>query len=143
MEDKAKKPSTATLNRKSKKYEKELLKVIKEKKIAFFDHCFGFTSFSRRTAYEHKLHESHTIKDAIAQNRVTAKNYMLNKWIASDNPTLQISAMRLLSDSEEHKKLNQSYIDQTTNGESLNTVKPIEVKVIEAKYTHEKRDGKK
>lgn len=105
---------------KAKKYEAELLKVIKDKKIAFFDHCFGFTSFSRRTAYEHKLHESHDIKDAINQNRVTAKNYMLNKWIASDNPTLQISAMRLLSDPEEHKKLNQTYVDQTTNGKDIN-----------------------
>lgn len=104
---------------KAKKYEEELLKVIKEKKIAFFDHCFGFTSFARRTAYEHKLHESHVIKDAINQNRVTAKNYMLNKWIASDNATLQISAMRLLSDSEEHQKLNQSYIDHTSKGEKI------------------------
>lgn len=114
-----KKLNTVTLNRKAKKYEAELLKVIKEKKIAFFDHCFGFTSFSRRTAYEHRLHESHVIKDAITQNRVTAKNYMLNKWIASDNATLQISAMRLLSDSEEHKKLNQSYTDHTTNGKDI------------------------
>src|SRR5690606_4713632 len=114
-----KKLNTATLNKKTKEYEKELLKVIKEKKIAFFDHCFGFTSFSRRTAYEHKLHESHDIKNAINQNRVTAKNYMLNKWIASDNATLQVAAMRLLSDSEEHQKLNQSYIDHTTKREKL------------------------
>lgn len=128
---------------KAKKYEKELLKVIKEKKIAFFDHCFGFTSFSRATAYNYSLDKLDSIKDAINQNRVTAKNYMLNKWIASENATLQISAMRLLSDSEEHKKLNQTYVDQTTNGESINTVQPIEVKVIEAKYTHENRDGKK
>lgn len=101
---------------KSKKYEEELLKVIKSKKIAFFDHCFGFTSFSRTTGYEYKLNDSDAIKDAINQNRVTAKNYMLNKWIASNNPTLQISAMRLLSDAEEHKKLNQSYVDQKNDG---------------------------
>ncbi len=108
------------MKEKAKKYEKELLKVIKEKKIAFFDHCFGFTSFSRATAYNHSLDNLDTIKDAINENRVTAKNYMLNKWIASDNATLQISAMRLLSDSEEHKKLNQSYVDQTTNGKDIN-----------------------
>ena len=108
------------MTEKQKKYEAELLKVIKSKKIAFFDHCFGFTTFSRRTAYDHGLHELHAIKDAINENRVTAKNYMLNKWIASANPTLQISAMRLLSDSEEHKKLNQSYTDHTTKGASMN-----------------------
>lgn len=93
---------------KAKKYEEEILKVIKEKKIAFFDHCFGFTSFSRATAYNHSLDKLDSIKDAIADNRVTAKNYMLNKWIAGDNPTLQIAAMRLLSDSEEHRLLNQN-----------------------------------
>src|SRR5690554_3789182 len=106
---------------KAKKYEEELLKVIKDKKIAFFDHCFGFTSFSRTTAYEYKQNESNVIKAAIAENRATAKNYMLNKWIAGDNPTLQIAAMRLLSDSEEHKKLNQSYIDHSSKGEKINT----------------------
>src|SRR5690554_2990200 len=113
------------MKEKSKKYEAELLKVIKSKKIAFFDHCFGFTSFARRTAYDHKLHELHSIKAAIATNRATAKNYMLNKWIASENATLQISAMRLLSDSEEHQKLNQSYIDHTTKGEKITKIERV------------------
>lgn len=102
------------MDEKSKKYEAELLNVIKEKKIAFLDHCFAFVSFSRATAYNHELEKLDTIKDAIDNNRISAKNYMLNKWIQSDNPTLQISAMRLLSTDEEHKKLNQSYIDQKT-----------------------------
>src|SRR5690606_30357194 len=113
------------MEEKAKKYEAELLKVIKEKKIAFFDHCFGFTSFSRTTGYEYKLNESDAIKNAINQNRVTAKNYMLNKWIASDNATLQISAMRLLSDSEEHQKLNQSYIDHTSKGEKITKIERV------------------
>lgn len=109
---------------KAKKYEEELLKVIKSKKIAFFDHCFGFTSFSRSTAYNYSLDKLDSIKEAILQNRVTAKNYMLNKWIASDNPTLQISAYRLLSDPEEHRLLNQN-----TNQVEVETdkVKPIEI----------------
>jgi len=112
------------MEERTKKYEEELLKVIKEKKIAFFDHCFGFTSFSRTTAYDYKLNESDAIKSAIAENRATAKNYMLNKWIASENATLQISAYRLLSDSEEHRLLNQnsSQVEDETN-----QVKPIEI----------------
>src|SRR5690606_29980458 len=113
------------MKEKAKKYEKELLKVIKSKKIAFFDHCFGFTSFSRTTGYAFGLNDSDAIKNAINENRVTAKNYMLNKWIASDNATLQISAMRLLSDSEEHQKLNQSYIDHTTGGEKITKIERV------------------
>ena len=108
------------MEEKAKKYEEELLKVIKSKKIAFFDHCFGFTSFSRATAYNHSLDKLDSIKDAINQNRVTAKNYMLNTWIASDNATLQISAMRLLSDYEKHQQLSHTYIDHTSNGKDFN-----------------------
>ena len=106
---------------KAKKYEAEMLKVIEEKKIAFFEHCFAFISFSKKTAYNHSLHELPTIKQAIEGNRVKAKNYMLNKWIASDNPTLQVAAMRLLSNTEEHRKLNQSYTDHTTDGKAFPT----------------------
>lgn len=104
---------------KQKKYEKELLEVIRDKKVAFFDHCFAFTSFSSSTAYNHELEKLDTIKESIKQNRVKAKNYLLSKWIESDNATLNISAFRLLSTSEEHQKLNQSYIDHTTKGKSV------------------------
>jgi hypothetical protein len=104
---------------KTDKYKAELLDVIKKHKIAFIDHCFAFTSFSRSTAYEHNLDKSDDIKNAIAQNRVKAKNYMLNKWIASDNATLQLAAYRLCADPEEHQKLNQQYIDHTSKGEKI------------------------
>lgn len=107
---------------KTKQYEEELLNVIKEKKIAFIEHCFAYTTFSKRTAYNHKLHELHNIKDAIESNRVSAKNYMLNKWIASDNSTLQVAAFRLLSNKEEHQLLNQQYIDHTSKGEQIKNV---------------------
>lgn len=104
---------------KTKEYIKEALEVIKEHKIVFIDHVWGFTSFSKKTAYNHKLHELHDIKDAIKNNRITQKNYLLNKWIASTNATLNIAAFRLMSTTEEHKKLNQSYVDHTTDGEKM------------------------
>ena len=104
---------------KKKKYEKELLKVIQDKKIAFLNHCFAYTSFSSSTAYNYELEKLESIKEAINKNRVSAKNYMLQKWIASENATLQISAFRLLSDTEEHQKLNQSYVDHTSKGDKI------------------------
>jgi hypothetical protein len=105
---------------KTDKYKAELLDVIRRHKIAFFDHAFGFTtSFKRSTAYNHGLDKLDDIKDAIAQNRVKAKTYMLNKWIESDNPTLQLAAYRLCADPEEHQKLNQQYIDHTSKGEKI------------------------
>jgi hypothetical protein len=109
------------MTEKQKKYEAELLEVIKKHKIAFFDHAFAFTSFCPATAYNHKLEKLESIKNAINENRVKAKNYMLNKWIGSNNPTLQVAAMRLLSSPQEHRLLNQSYMDHTTKEEKINT----------------------
>ena len=104
---------------KAEEYKLELLNVINEKKIAFLDHAFAFTSFSRSTAYNNGLDKLDSIKDALRKNRVKAKAYMLNKWIESDNATLQLAAYRLCADTEEHQKLNQQYIDPTSKGEKI------------------------
>ena len=45
---------------------------------------------------------------------------MLSKWIGSSNATLQLAAMRMICDTEEHRSLNQNYNDITTKGESIN-----------------------
>lgn len=105
--------------KKQEKYKNELSKVIKENKIVFFDHCFAFTSFSRATAYNYDLDKLDDISNEINKNRVKAKNYQINKWIKSDNATLQLAAYRLMSDSEEHQKLNQSYVDHSNKGKSF------------------------
>ena len=104
---------------KQKKYADEALEVIKKHKIAVFEHIFGFTSFSRATAYNHGLDTLDTIKEAIELNKNKAKNYLLNKWIASPNATLNVAAYRLLSTSEEHKLLNQTYIDHTSKDKEI------------------------
>jgi hypothetical protein len=36
---------------------------------------------------------------------------MLSKWIVSPNATLQLAAMKMICDPEEHKKLQQNYTD--------------------------------
>ena len=115
---------------KKKQYETELLNAIKDNKIAFLDHAFAFVSFSSSTSYNYELEKLETIKEALKNNRVKAKNYLLNKWIASPNATLNVAAYRLLSTSEEHKLLNQQYHDHTSNGESI---KKIEFEIIDPK----------
>ncbi len=117
---------------KQKKYSQEALEVIKKHKIALIDHVWGFTSFSKATAYNHKLDKLDDIREALENNKNKAKNYLLNKWIASPNATLNVAAYRLLSTSEEHKLLNQQYHDHTSNGESI---KKIEFEIIDPKNT--------
>lgn len=108
------------MDAKTKKYKSELLEAIKKHKLMRFDHAFGgFVTFSRRTAYGCGLHEMHDIKDALYENRLKGVNYLVQKWIQSDNPTLQIAAMRMICEGEDHQRLNQQYIDHTSNGQTI------------------------
>ena len=107
------------LTKKQKAYEKELLEIIEDRKIMFFSHAFVYTSFSLATAYNHGLEKLETIKNALAKNRASGVTYMLNKWIGSDNATLQIAAMRIISDEEIRRSLNQQYLEQTIKEQPL------------------------
>jgi hypothetical protein len=105
---------------KQKKYESEMIAAIKRHKWMRWAHIdWDSLDFARRTAYEYNLHESHTIKAAFEQNRNKAVNYLMQKWIASDNPTLQIAAMRIVADEDDRQRLNQHYIDHTTKGDKI------------------------
>jgi hypothetical protein len=115
---------------KQKEYELKLLKVIEENKICYLEHAFGYTSFSKKTAYNHGLHELPTIKEAIEKNRAKGKSYMVNNWIASKNPLLQIAAYRLLATSEEHKKLNQNYVEEEVQKDRVYTINIVEPKQL-------------
>jgi len=96
----------------NKKHEKEILKVIGEYPIFSFKDIFTqFKGCSRATAYNHGLDKLDSIKEAIYQNKRVAITSLLQKWINSDNATLNIAAMRLLCDEHEHRLLNQQYIE--------------------------------
>jgi len=93
-------------------HEKDIVEVIKEKKICRISHIFGFyTDIKSSQFYNLKLEESDNIKEALHQNRAKGTGYLLNKWISSDNATLQIAAYRLICTPEERQMLNQQYIE--------------------------------
>ena len=94
------------------KHEAAILKIIKEKKLMRFDHIFAhFTGCSRATAYNHNLDKLDSIKEALELNRAKAEDYLLQKWIAGDNATLNIAAMRIVGSPEVRRCLNQQYIE--------------------------------
>ena len=105
---------------KQKTYEKQLIEYIKKHKFMKWSHIIWKSApFSKRTAYNFELHNLQTIKDVMQENCGEAMQYMLQKWIKGNNATLQIAAMRIVSDDETHRKLNQSYHDHTTQGEKI------------------------
>jgi hypothetical protein len=76
--------------------------------------------------YNLELEKSESIKEAIALNKTKAVSYMINKWIASENPTLQISAFKVLCDDDERKKLSMQFME-TDNRHEL---KQFEIEII-------------
>ena len=123
------------MGNKKKLVKKEMIKemevAIKAKKIAFFDHIFAYTTFSRASAYNRNLDKLDSLRELINKNKVSAKNCMINNWISQkSNATLQIAAFRLMSTPEEHKLLNQQYIDHTTDGNKLKGPEKIQIEVI-------------
>ena len=108
------------MKNKTKQYEKELIEAIVKYKWMRWAHIdWEALSFKRATAYNHKLDDLDSIKDAFKRNRSKAVNYMLNKWITSDNATLQIAAFKICADDEDRRRLEQNYIDHTSNGDKI------------------------
>lgn len=116
------------------KHEAAILKIIKEKKLMRFDHIFAhFTGCSRATAYNHNLDKLDSIKEALERNRAKAEDYLLQKWIAGDNGTLNIAAMRIVGTPEVRRLLNQKYIELTgKDGKDL-IHEPITIRIIDEK----------
>lgn len=116
---------------KADRYEAEMIDAIKKHKWMRWSHIdWEVLPFGRSTAYSHGLDKLDTIKDAFAQNRHKATNYLLQKWIQSDNATLQIAAMRIVADEDDRQRLNQQYVDHTTKGKEVPTLTfvPVEPK---------------
>ena len=113
--------------------EKELLKLIqryKWKRWHYID--WEAVGFARSTAYVHGLDKSDAIKEALAANRVKAVTSMLDKWIESDNPTLQIAAMKMCADEEDRIALsnNQTKPQLSNDSDRSEIVLPNGTKIV-------------
>ena len=91
---------------KTEELEKKALAAIKRHKLMFIEHIVAYLPCDKSTFYSHKLHESHDIKKAVESMRVSRKTKMLSGWIDSDVPSLQIAAMKMISEEHEAHRLN-------------------------------------
>lgn len=108
---------------KSTKYEQELVKAIQKFKWMRWAHIdWSALSFVRSTAYVHSLEKSDIIKEAFFENRAKGTNYLLQKWIQSENATLQIAAFKIIAEPDDHKRLNQSYVEQQSTNIDLTDI---------------------
>ena len=89
-----------------KELEKKALAAIKKHKLMFIEHIVAFLPCDKTTFYAHKLNKSNSIKKAVEEMRVSKKTKMLSNWIDSETPSLQIAAMKMISEEHEAHRLN-------------------------------------
>ena len=89
-----------------KELEKKALIAIEKHKLMFMDHIVAFLPCSKTTFYDLQLNQSDSIKKAVEEMRVSKKTKMLSNWIDSETPSLQIAAMKMISEEHEAHRLN-------------------------------------
>ena len=93
----------------------ECLQIIKEKKIFFITDLVAFLPFNRSMYYFYQLDKSDTLKDAINDNKIQAKQVCKAKWFYSDNATLQIAFYKLIATDEEREILRNNPKQEVIN----------------------------
>lgn len=115
-------------------HEKDIVDIIKKHKIMKIQHIFShYLDLKSAQFYNLELEKSESIKEAINLNKTKAVSYMINKWIASDNPTLQISAFKVLCDDDERKKLSMQFLDSDNKHE----LKQFKIEIIDTRNSNE------
>lgn len=108
-------------------HEEAILEIVIKQKIMRIQHIFShYTDLRSAQFYNLELDKSESIKEAISKNKTKAVSYMLNKWIGSENPTLQISAFKVLCDDDERKKLSMHFVES----ENKHELKQFEIEII-------------
>lgn len=89
--------------------QEQALEAIKEHDLYFISDVVACLPCSSSTFYDHELEKSEAIKKALEANKIKAKIEMRKKWLNSDNATMQMGLMKLLSEDEELRKLAMEY----------------------------------
>jgi hypothetical protein len=86
--------------------------VIIKNNLIFIEDIVAFLPIAKKTFYEYfpiDSNESNDLKGLLDTNKVTLKVSMRSKWYESDSPALQMGLMKLLSNSEELRKLSMTH----------------------------------
>jgi hypothetical protein len=105
-----------------KKIFEQAKQVIVKNKLYFIEDIVAYLPITKPTFYDYfkvDSDEFNELKELLETNKVELKVSMRSKWYNSDNPTLQMGLMKLLSTNEELKKLSMNHNEHTTNGKDM------------------------
>jgi hypothetical protein len=97
--------------------EKQSIEAIEKYKLFFFEDIIAYLPCSKETFYNHKLHESDSIKSALTKVKTEIKVSMRSKWYKSDNPTLQMGLMKLIASPDELRQLSMTHVESNNTHE--------------------------
>ena len=100
---------------KYKKLEKQAVEAIEKYKLFFIDDVVCYLPCCKTTFFHLKLNESESIKEALTKEKTQLKVSMRRKWYLSNNATLQMGLMKLISSDKELKKLAMQYTENKTH----------------------------
>jgi len=82
---------------------------IKKHKLFFIQDVIAYLPCTSSTFYYLGLEKSESIKEALLEIKTNIKVSMRSKWYLSEQPTLQLALMKLISSEEELRKLSMSH----------------------------------
>lgn len=95
----------------------QAIKAIGDNNLFFIEDIITMLPCAKATFYEYfpaGSDELNHLKEMIEMNKVAQKVKMRKKWGDSDNATLQMALMKLISTDDERKRLAVSYIESKT-----------------------------
>ena len=116
---------------KSKIY-KQAEEAIKKNNLFFIEDIVAFLPCDKTTFYRFfpvDCNEYNTLKELLDDNKVKTKSSIRAKLWKSNKASELLALYRLIATPEEHQKLNQSYIDHTTKGESVKEDKQPQINI--------------
>jgi len=102
------------------------LKIIRKEQIVFLDDLISLIPCSKSTFYEWCYNQNESILEALEANKSSLKRSLRNKWLKSDNATVQIALYKLLSTPIERSILCNKEPTEPKEGVQVNVYKKYE-----------------
>jgi citrate lyase synthetase len=106
---------------------KKIKEILESKKIYTFKDIFVFyKGCSRATAYNNGFDKIDDIKEAIMMNKRRGVQSLIDRWVDSDNPTLQIAAFKIICDPEERAAISPNYNSTSEGSDNEILIKTVD-----------------
>lgn len=106
----------------------QALEAIKNNNLFFVNDIWAWLPCGRSwfyDAYPDGSDELDTFKNLLEQNKTRTKSAIRAKLFKGEKAAELLALYRLICTPEEHRLLNQQYIDATTNGKDINIADPF------------------